>query len=250
MLHQEYRTMHAQELSHWWFRGRRRLLTELVHRHVLNGRPRPRLLDFGCGTGGNVATLAAMGEVIGLEPDPGAVELARSRGGALYCRGSGTALPFASESFDGVVASDVLEHIGDDSSAVGEILRVLRPGGKLVFTVPAHPWLYARHDAALLHHRRYTRRSLRALIQQSGLRLEWLSYWNAILFPAVCAFRLIGQLRGDTGVQSDIGSTPLGLNEPLTAVLGLEARALRYVPLPWGVSLVGIASRTGSSASS
>ena len=244
MLHQEYRIMHAQELTHWWFRGRRRLLVELVRRHVLDGRSRPRLLDFGCGTGGNVAALAELGEVVGVEPDPVAVELAQERKGALYARASGTALPFASGTFDGVIASDVLEHIGEDLSAVEEIGRVLRPAGKLVFTVPAHPWLFARHDAALLHHRRYTRRSIRATIREGGLRLEWLSYWNTILFPVVCGFRLIGKLRGDTGVQSDVGSTPLGLNRPLTALLNLETRALGRVTLPWGISLVGVASRS------
>jgi len=244
VLHEEYRIMHAQELTHWWFRGRRRLLTELVNRHVAGGRSRGRLLDFGCGTGGNVTALAELGDVVGLEPDPEAIRLAHARGGAVYCRASGTALPFAAESFDGVIASDVLEHIGDDISAVGEIRRVLRPGGRLVFTVPAHPWLYARHDAALMHHRRYTRRTLRAVLERGGLRIEWLSYWNAILFPVVCGFRLLGKLRGDTGVQSDINSTQWGLDEPLTAVLNLETRALRYMPLPWGVSLVGVAARS------
>jgi SAM-dependent methyltransferase len=234
--------MHELEMRHWWFRGRRQVLLDLLMRH-LSLASHPRLLDLGCGTGGNIGALASLGDVIGIEPDPRAVALARTRGGAMFCRATGTALPFASESFDGVVASDVLEHIAEDASAVTEISRVLRPGGVLVFSVPAHPWLYAHHDAALLHHRRYTRRSLRHVIQVGGLTMEWLSYWNAILFPVVCAYRMIGKLRGDTGVRSDIGPTPGFFNEALAGVLDVEARALRYTRLPWGVSLVGVASR-------
>jgi SAM-dependent methyltransferase len=235
--------MHEQEMRHWWFRGRRQVIVDLLMRH-LSGASRARLLDLGCGTGGNIEALADLGDVIGIELDPSAVALARTRRGAMYCRASGTALPFAAGSFDAVVASDVLEHIAEDRSAVAEISRVLRPGGVLAFTVPAHPWLFAPHDAALLHHRRYTRRSLRRVIQEGGLTIRWLSYWNSTLFPVVCAHRMIGKLRGDTGVQSDIRPTPALLNEALAGVLHVEARVLRYSRLPWGVSLVGVASRS------
>jgi SAM-dependent methyltransferase len=234
--------MHELEMRHWWFRGRRQVLVDLLRRH-LSLASGPRLLDLGCGTGGNIGALAGLGDVIGIEPDPSAVALARTRGGAMFCRATGTALPFAAGSFDGVIASDVLEHIAEDDSAVAEISRVLRRGGLLVFSVPAHPWLFTHHDAVLLHHRRYTRRSIQRVIRGGGLTIRWLSFWNTILFPIVCAYRLAGKLRGDTGVQSDIRPTPALLNEALAGVLNVEARVLRYTRLPWGVSLVGVASR-------
>jgi SAM-dependent methyltransferase len=202
--------MHELEMRHWWFRGRRQVLVDLLRRH-LSLASGPRLLDLGCGTGGNIGALAG--------------------------------LPFAAGSFDGVIASDVLEHIAEDDSAVAEISRVLRRGGLLVFSVPAHPWLFTHHDAVLLHHRRYTRRSIQRVIRGGGLTIRWLSFWNTILFPIVCAYRLAGKLRGDTGVQSDIRPTPALLNEALAGVLNVEARVLRYTRLPWGVSLVGVASR-------
>jgi SAM-dependent methyltransferase len=243
VLAHEYQIMHELEMGHWWFCGRRQVLIDLLMRH-LPLASRPRLLDLGCGTGGNIGALARLGDVIGIEPDPSAVALARTRGGAVFCRATGTALPFAAGSFDGVIASDVLEHIGEDVSAVAEISRVLRPGGLLVFSVPAHPWLFAHHDAALLHHRRYTRQSIQRVIRRGGLTIRWLSFWNTILFPIVCAYRLIGKLRGDTGVQSDIRTTPRLLNETLASVLHAEARVLRHTRLPWGVSLVGVATRS------
>jgi SAM-dependent methyltransferase len=242
VLSNEYQVMHELEMRHWWFRGRRQVLVDLLMRH-LSLASRPRLLDLGCGTGGNIGALANLGDVIGIEPDPGAVALARTRGGAMFCRATGTALPFAAGSFDAVIASDVLEHIAEDGPAVAEISRVLRRGGLLVFSVPAHPWLFTHHDAALLHHRRYTHRSIQRVIRSGGLAIRWLSFWNTILFPIVCAYRLMGKLRGDTGVQSDIRPTPPLLNEALAGVLDVEARVLRYIRLPWGVSLVGVASR-------
>jgi SAM-dependent methyltransferase len=133
----EYEVMHAQELSHWWFRGRRRVLVNLL-RGVAGPRAGSlRILDYGSGTGGNSSAYASLGEVFGIEPDAGAVRLAQERGGARYCRASGTELPLRRAVFDAVVASDVLEHIQDDSAAVGEIARVLRPGGTAVVSVPA-----------------------------------------------------------------------------------------------------------------
>jgi SAM-dependent methyltransferase len=238
----EYEIMHAQELGHWWFRGRRRVLVDLL-REVAGPRAGSlRILDYGCGTGGNTSGYASLGAVVGIEPDPAAVRLARERGGAQYCRASGTQLPFGQGAFDVVVASDVLEHIEDDLAAVSEIARVLRPGGATIISVPAHQWLFLEHDAALYHFRRYSKAGLRDLLERGGLRVRRLSYWNAALFPAICLHRLLVKRRRHEP-RSDTTSPPWLINEALTALLAVEAAILRRAPLPWGVSLVGVAER-------
>lgn len=238
----EYEIMHAQEATHWWFRGRRRILMDLLRREC-RGTDRPSILDLGCGTGGNTDAYAAVGAVVGLEPNAVAVRMAQARGSARYCRGSATELPFDRASFDVVVASDVLEHIEDDVRAIGEIARVLRGGGCLIFTVPAHPWLFSAHDKALWHYRRYTRDAMRRALAAGGLHDEWLSYWNAILFPAVAAVRVAATSLGRDKASSDVGMTPALINAPLTGLLAAEAMLLRRFRLPWGVSLVGVARR-------
>jgi SAM-dependent methyltransferase len=243
MLDREYETMHALELSHWWFRGRRRVLLDLLRRAAGMRVGSLRILDYGCGTGGTTTAYAALGEVVGIEPDGAAVRLARARGGAQYCRTSGTQLPFRPAVFDAVVASDVLEHIEDDRGAVSEIARVLRPGGVAVISVPAHPWLYSEHDAALQHYRRYTRPALRGLLEEGGLRICRLSYWNSVLFPVVCLYRMLGNRRGAGQPRSDTHPVPWLVNECLAALLAAEAAILHYTPLPWGVSLVVVAER-------
>jgi SAM-dependent methyltransferase len=237
--------MHALETRHWWFRGRRRVLLDSLRAVAgITAAGRPRILDYGCGTGGNTGAYAPLGEVIGIEPDRGAVALAGARGGASFCRASGTQLPFRPAVFDAVVASDVLEHIEDDRSAVAEVVRVLKPGGAFIFSVPAHPWLFSEHDSALLHFRRYTRLALRRLVEEGGLRIWRLSYWNTVLFPVICLHRLLDR-RGAAGqAHSDTKPAPWIVNESLASLLTAEASVLRHVSLPWGVSLVGIAHRT------
>jgi SAM-dependent methyltransferase len=235
--------MHAQELHHWWFRGRRRVLVDLLRQVASAHAGSLRILDYGSGTGGNASAYSSLGLVVGIEPDAAAVRLASVRGGARYCRASGTRLPFRPGTFDAVVASDVLEHIEDDRTAISEIARVLRPGGTAIISVPAHPWLYSEHDAALHHVRRYSKTALRNLVAQAGLRIRRLSYWNATLFPVVCIHRLLGKRHHTNAPRSDTVSTPWLVNEALAALLAVESGIVRHVPLPWGVSLIGLAER-------
>ena len=242
MLPYEYETMHALELRHWWFRGRRRLLINLL-RGVAGAGSKPlRILDFGCGTGGNTSAYGSFGDIVGIEPDSAAVRLAQQRGGARYCRTSGTDLPFRDGSFDVVVASDVLEHIERDGEAVAEIARVLRPGGSAILSVPAHGWLFSQHDTALQHFRRYSKRAVRELLERNRLLVHRLSYWNTALFPVICIQRLIGKRR--TGQQrSDAVLPPWLLNEALATLLAVESALASRIKLPWGVSLVAVAER-------
>jgi SAM-dependent methyltransferase len=141
------------------------------------------------------------------------------------------------------VASDVLEHIEDDLAAVSEIARVLRPGGAAIISVPAHQWLFSEHDAALHHFRRYSKARLRDVLERGGFRIRRISYWNAALFPAICLHRLLVKLRRGHEPRSDIRSSPWPINQALAALLAVEAAILRHAPLPWGVSLVGVAER-------
>ena len=243
MLPHEYEIMHALELRHWWFQGRRRLLLNLLGRVAGAGSGPLRILDYGCGTGGNTSAYGSFGKVFGIEPGSAAVRLAHKRGGARYCRTSGTDLPFRDGSFDVVMASDVLEHIQHDGKAVSEIARVLRPGGSTILSVPAHGWLFSHHDTALQHFRRYSRLALRDLLERNQLIIRRLSYWNTALFPVVCVQRLIGKRRRTGRPQSDTVLPPRLLNEALAKLLAVESALASRITLPWGVSLVAVAER-------
>ncbi len=200
-----------------------------------------RILDYGCGTGGNTTGYGQFGSVTGVEPDPHAVRLAQARGGGSYCRADGVRLPFRDGTFDVVIASDVLEHIKDDSGAMTEMARVLRPGGSMIISVPAHQWLFSYHDAALQHFRRYSKVTLRGLLARERLRIRRLSYWNTTLFPLLSLYRLLQQRRPRTVPRSDTRLPPGLINEALAVLLSAEAALLRHVGLPWGLSLVVVA---------
>ncbi|MGH9087406.1 MAG: class I SAM-dependent methyltransferase, partial [Acidimicrobiales bacterium] len=153
--------------------------------------PGDRLLDLGCGFGrhafaaakrgagavaldagadevdGVVATFAAM--VAAGELDEGTVRAGAVRGDALR-------LPFADATFDRVIASEVLEHISDDVAAMGELARVLRPGGTMAVTVPRFGpelvnWSLSReyHDVPGGHVRIYRRATLASRLRSVGL---------------------------------------------------------------------------------
>jgi 2-polyprenyl-6-hydroxyphenyl methylase/3-demethylubiquinone-9 3-methyltransferase len=100
---------------------------------------RRRLLDVGCGGGILAEELARLGfDVIGIDPAPETIDTARAHaetsGLAIeYRTGAGECLPFANEAFDHVVCCDVLEHVDDVSRVLGEVARVLRPGGLFLY---------------------------------------------------------------------------------------------------------------------
>ena len=114
-------------------------------------RPGDRLLDLGCGFGRHafealrrgarvVAYDMALPELGQVAATAHAMKEAGEIAPTLSCasvNGDGTRLPFADESFDRIIASEVMEHVPDDDAALAEFIRVLRPGGTIAITVPA-----------------------------------------------------------------------------------------------------------------
>jgi ubiquinone/menaquinone biosynthesis C-methylase UbiE len=137
-----YSRYYEIEDRHWWFAGRREIFLRLLDRQLGSGNGDRRVLDVGCGTGTLAvrAARAAPGvEVTGLDADPAILVRARERatGAGLeidFDQALSTALPYADASFDLVVSTLFFHHLRDDDKrgTAKEILRVLRPGGRLV----------------------------------------------------------------------------------------------------------------------
>jgi len=242
---QVYERMAELDSAHWWFVARREILERIIERTV---RPpkKARILEVGCGTGHNLAMLSKFGRVEATEMDKSARTLAAKRLGRPV---KNAALPDLSAwpegHFDLVALLDVLEHVPDDRSALQCIAGRLKPGGKLLLTVPANKWMWSAHDVSHHHHRRYRRSELAKLARESGYEIELLSPFNSLLFPLIAVARVAGKLTGRES--ADDAMPPRPVNGILKAVFGLEAGLIGRVPMPFGVSLVAVLRRRAES---
>lgn len=235
-----YDNMRQVEQSHWWFCARREILSDQIR--ALRLPPDARILEVGCGTGGNLQMLAQFGLVTGLEPDEPSRRYAQEVSGACVLQG---ALPASLPKFDGpfdlVAALDVIEHLDDDAASLVAISRLLKPGGTLLTTVPAHPWMWSQHDRTHHHKRRYRRADFLGLVRNAGLSVKKISYFNSLLFAPIAFVRLVN--RGGTSVPSGDATPPAVLNRALRLLFSSEKRLLRIANLPFGVSLLVLAEK-------
>lgn len=237
-----YEEIARLEERHWWFVGRRRIVFDLIDSHV---SPPVRILDAGCGAGFTTAALAVFGEVAAFDMAPEAIDCA-ARKAPVVKLGTITAIPYADGCFDMVTALDVLEHEEDEATALGELSRVLKPGGILVITVPACRFLWSPHDEVNGHKRRYSAGELRAKLRQGGFEILKLSYYNALLFVPIALarfFRCRFPARQEPKLSDFSVLHRKPVNAILSAIFSLERHLLRYVDLPFGVSLVCVAER-------
>lgn len=208
---------------------------------------RRQLLDVGTGTGAMLEYLEPFGDVQAVEFEEEAVRFSHLRGATGVRLYDGNTLPFEDSSFDVVTSFDVIEHVEDDATIVAEMHRVLRPGGLLVVTVPAYPFLWGRQDEISHHYRRYVRSGLKARLTGAGFDLERVSYFNTLLFPGIAAIRLLRRGEGQTDgeeVSSDFEMTGEGLvNRMLARLFASEAALVARRDLPFGVSLIAVARR-------
>jgi SAM-dependent methyltransferase len=231
---------HRAEDGHWWYRGRRIVLSRAIAQLEL---PRPaRILDAGCGSGRNMVELASLGTVTGVELSHTSASLARARGVGEVVEGSVLAMPFEADSFELAVSLDVIEHLQEDLDALRELRRVVAPGGALLVTVPAYQWLWSGHDEINHHHRRYTRRSLQRVAEQAGWRQTRTTYFNSLLLPVAILLRALDRLSTKTTESSlDLWVPPGPLNWLLERPLALEAAMIgRGGRIPAGLSLLSV----------
>src|SRR5262245_4165592 len=228
------------EQWHWWFRGRRAIIEAILRRELSTASR--RILSVGCGPADCLTWLLPFagnhGKVVGLDIDPIHAKNTGSR--IEFVVGSLVDAPLAGDSFDVVLALDVLEHLDDDMAGLREAVRLVRPEGLLLLTVPALPSLWGGQDVVSEHRRRYTKNSLVRLFKDAGMSDYDVGYFNTLLFPLTAAVRLLRRSVGlGTRPRSDFEDNRPGLiNDALAWVFGIESRLRNHLPMPIGVSLV------------
>jgi SAM-dependent methyltransferase len=227
----------AIEESHWWFVGRRRLFArELTQLAVPQDA---RVLDIGTSTGSNLRMLSDLGfkYVTGVDVSDDAIRYCARKGLGHVKKGNVCALPFDDGSFDVVLATDIIEHVDDDDLALAEIARVLKPGGRVLITVPAFGSLWGLQDEVALHKRRYRIVPLLEQLKRVGLKPLRRYYFNYLLFgPIWLARQLIRILRVRVDSEGEI-NTP-ALNRILQGIFLLDTLTAPTLRMPFGVSIL------------
>lgn len=237
-----YQRIRELEQAHWWFTARREILADQIAGLGLG--PGARVLEVGCGTGGNLEMLARFGAVSAIEPDAEARAYASAKSGIEIQEGLlPDRLPRFEAPFDLIASFDVIEHVDDDVGSLRALSRLLKPGAPLIATVPANAWMWSDHDVRHHHKRRYDLAGFKAAIRQAGLEVQKATYFNTLLFPLIGAVRLAkSALRLHGG--DDEAMPDAGLNKALHRVFAAERGLLRQGDLPFGVSILLIARRT------
>lgn len=240
----EYQRMREAETRHWWYRGLHALIRQMRLRYE---SPGAAWLDVGCGTGG----LLAGGEAIGFGVDRSseALSLCRQRGLCKTALASADHLPFDAESFGFVTLIDVLYHraVGDPGEVLGEVWRVLGPGGCVIVNVPAFEALRSSHDRAIHTVRRFRRPEVAELLRRGGFEVLRATYWNTLLFPVAAGLRLLR--RGRRGGPSDVTVPGAFENAVGRTALRLERAWLRLLDLPFGLSVFAVGRKTSKGQS-
>lgn len=227
------------ERKHFWWATRRFIVRELVARSF--GAVPPSILDVGCGSGLTGEMFSSLGaSVVGVD-----MEAHRESMRIDFVKGDYLSLSHQLGTFDAVLALDAIEHFEDEAQVVNAIASNLRPGGRLVVTVPAYGFLWSSHDETNLHYRRYTRRSLARALSAAGLGIDRIGYvFMALALPkgVLTILERITRKEVPTGTGVD------GLANSLASrYFGAESRlALRRANfLPFGTSVVAVARKPG-----
>jgi SAM-dependent methyltransferase len=237
-----YHDIAQQEETHWWFRARRAIFHHLFTK--LNLPVRAKLLDAGCGTGGNLPLLAEFGTVHGFEMhEPSRTHAIARHIGTITDGSLPNRIPFEGTNFDFISLFDVLEHVENDSAALHALHGRLNEGGVLCLNVPAYQWLFGPVDVAHHHFRRYSLAQVRTLVEQAGFTIEYINYWNCLLFPVAAATRLFERLLGKTGGSAGAAIPPAPINKLLATLVAAERFLIPYVRLPFGLSILVLARR-------
>ncbi len=220
--------------DYWWYVARGDLLRSVLVERM--GQV-TTMLDVGSADGPSVRWLDGFGHRVMLDIDPSGLEPGGVCGSALQ-------LPFADSVFDVVCAFDVVEHCEPESTSLNEMVRVLKPGGRLMISVPAYQWAWTEFDEAAGHHRRYTRKRAEAAVRAAGLRVDRATYVFAGVFPFFAAERLMRRVTRRVGETKSVEQAaalpqvPRTLERLFLWLSAREAKALQRRNLPFGSSVV------------
>ena len=245
MLKQYETHYHEIEKSHWWNCSRRDIIIKIITK--IQTKAEVKILDIGCSTGELIKDLKKLNNVktYGIDKSTDAIKACKDEGITCVTLMDGCDLNFDDNYFDVIIASDCLEHIENDRKALKEWYRVMKKNGTIIIFVPAHMFLWSTIDYLSSHKRRYTRKELKIKIEDSGFRINRLSFWNILMFFPISIYRLTESLfsNKDKNKSNQLKIPNEFLNKSLKSLLKLENYLLLNYNSPIGVSIFSICQK-------
>jgi SAM-dependent methyltransferase len=204
-----------------------------------------KVLEIGCGVGGNVGLLSQSGQYRGIDMHKPAIDYCSEKYPQFEfqcARVEDIPQEFNSNKFDSIYILDVLEHIDDQVAILKSAQNYLTPSGKILVTVPAFEFLWSPHDDFVHHVRRYTKAGLKKVLEDSGYKVERISYFNSILFPLALIQRL-GMRMLNKKLNTHLSTPPTIVNWLFKVIFTQEAWILKRINLPVGLSIIAVVSQ-------
>lgn len=235
----EYEKMFFLEKRHWWFFSKRRFI-HIILESFFQKKNNLKILDVGCGTGIVLLELNKYGKTVGIDVSINSLKFCRRRKIENILLSEAQELPFKKESFDLVMALDVIEHLDYDIQVMKEFKRICKKDGYLLVTVPAFEFLWSPHDDALCHKRRYVKTELVKKIRLAGFTIVKSTYLYFTFFPFIAFTKKVNKA-SKKRVESEVGEFSRPVNDFLISFLTIETSLIRYIDLPFGSSILCLA---------
>ena len=239
-----YKEMIELQEEHWWFVARRDVIQSFIKMQMPQSST-GKVLEIGCGVGGNVGLLSQSGQYRGIDMHKPAIDYCSEKYPQFefQCtRVEDIPQEFNSNKFDSIYILDVLEHIDDQVAILKSAQNYLTQSGKILVTVPAFEFLWSPHDEFVHHVRRYTKAGLKKVLEDSGYKVERISYFNSILFPLALIQRL-GMRLLNRKLSTHLSTPPAIVNWLFKVIFAQEAWILKRTNLPVGLSIIAVVSQ-------
>ncbi len=240
-----YKNYFEAEKNHWFMMVRRMMATDILKKYFFQKPSELKILDFGCGSGIFVGELQEKGyQVFGTDISEEAIKYGGLKGIKNLKVQNSNKLDYPDNTFDAVLSMDVLEHLEDESWAIKEAERVLKPKGKFIIMVPAYQFLWGVQDEVAHHYRRYTLGEIkRKVLNPLQFKMVFSSYFNTFLFLPIAFVRIMSRILNLKRRQSDFDINSPFLNKLFFSVFNFERKTLKHIKFPFGVSILLIVEK-------